>query len=107
MKEALDKSIYYNAVCAEYYQKILKLRNELKKYRDLEERLECPLDKLIKFSKQETVYTKWGAFTNEIVLVDLNLGRIHITKNRDLNDTYLLYISDYKKTWWIKKDKSE
>lgn len=80
---------------------------ELIKYRELEEQIGCPLDKLIKFSNQETVYTKWGAFTNEIVLVDLNLGRIHITRNRDINDTYCLYTSDYKKTWWLKQDKSE
>jgi len=84
-----------------------ELIDKLAIYEDLEEELGCPLEKLIEFSKQETVYTKLGAFTNEIVLVDFNLGRIHITKNRDLNDMYLLYISDYKKTWWLKEDRSE
>ncbi len=80
---------------------------KLNKYEKTDKELGCPFEKLIKFSKQETVYTKYGTFTNEIVLVDLNLGRIHITKNQDLNNTYLLYISDYKVTWWLKADKSE
>ena len=85
------------------YQAIQKLG----KLEDLEEQIGCPLEKLIKFSTQLTVYTIYGIHTNEIVLIDFSLNRIHITKNRDLNNIYTLYISDYKKTWWLKEDKSE
>jgi hypothetical protein len=90
------------------YKEMWFLANDsLSKYKDFEEQIGCPLEKLIKFSTQVTVYTIYGVHTNEIVLIDFSLNRIHITKNRDLNNIYTLYISDYKKTWWLKKDKSE
>ena len=77
------------------------------KKEDLEEELGCPMEKLVQFSKQETVYTIYGTHTNEIVIVDLNLGRIHISINGDINNSYCLYFKDYKKTWWLKEDRSE
>lgn len=87
--------------------KSLNLIKENARYKKLEEELGCPLEKLIQFSRQRTVYTIYGTHTNEIVIVDLNLGRIHISINGDINDSYCLYIKDYKKTWWLKEDKSE
>lgn len=92
--------------CKDVYEMVEALET-IKNLVDLQEELCCPLEKLIEFSKQETVYTIYGVHTNEIVLIDFSLNRIHITKNRDLNDVYTLYINDYKSTWWVKKDKSE
>ena len=85
----------------------LQICNIAKNTIDLEEQLGCPLEKLIQFSKQETVYTIYGTHTNEIVIVDLNLGRIHISINGDINNSYCVYFKDYKKTWWLREDKSE
>lgn len=82
-------------------------RQKLGELEDLEEQLGCPIEKLIEFSRQETVYTIYGTHTNEIVIVDLNLCRIHISINGDINNSYCLYFKDYKKTWWLKWDKSE
>lgn len=100
-------------ITANYFalkQALLKAQeNEKKiaKYKQLEEKLGCPLEKLIEFSNQSEIYTKYGVHTDETVLIDFNLNRIHITKNRDINDIYTLYTEDYKKTWWLKENKEE
>lgn len=84
-----------------------KYITKLGRLEDLEEENGCPLEALVKFSKQSIVYTKYGVHKEEIVFIDFRLKRIYITNNRNINDVYTLYFDDYKKTWWLKEDRSE
>lgn len=88
------------AVCNK--SKIKQALPQNEKDRALEE-----YETLKKFSTQETVYTIYGTHTNETVLIDFSLRRIHISTNGNINDCYTLCIDDHKKTWWLKEDRSE
>ena len=77
--------------------------NKLGKIEDLEEELGCPLDVVFK-ALANGVYYEDVANCMRYMAVDLHLN---------LDSEYVLYFDDeeylltknYKKTWWLKKDK--
>lgn len=79
--------------------------NKLGKLEDLEEQLGCPLEVVFK-ALANGVYYEDVANCMKYMAVDLHLN---------LDGEYVLYFDDeeylltknYKKTWWLKKDKSE
>ena len=66
---------------------------ELIKYRDLEEQLGCPLEVRCKITTDTTIYDN-----NFTAIMNCGFG-----SNYEFDFAY----SDYKKTWFLKKDKSE
>lgn len=80
------------------------LLNKLGQLEDLEEELGCPLEVLIKALIEGVYYEDTDNYMIFLpVFLDFNL-----------DDNYILYYvdeklltKDYKKTWWLKKDKSE
>lgn len=81
------------------------LKDENVKYKDLEEQLGCPLEVVVKALKNG-VYYEDVANCMKYMVVDLSFN---------LEGDFVLYFDDeerllarnYKKTWWLKKDKSE
>ncbi|MBR3208803.1 MAG: hypothetical protein IKF82_00900 [Bacilli bacterium] len=79
--------------------------NKLGELEDLEEQLGCPLEIVFK-ALTNGVYYEDVANRMNYMSVDLHLN---------LEGEYVLYFTDeeylltknYKKTWWLKKDKSE
>ena len=73
----------------------------------LEEQLGCPLEVVFKAIKNGIYYEN---NTRKIIYI-----RVYFTTNsyktefvlRDLNDDYALLSRNYKKTWWLKEDRSE
>lgn len=71
--------------------------NKLGKLEDLEEQLGCPFEVIEKAIKN-------GIYTN------VYSGICYVTRSDDyllVSDDYDVRLSDYKKTWWLKEDKSE
>lgn len=71
--------------------------DKLGKLEDLEDELGCPLDVLEK-AMQNGIYT------------NVYNGLCMVSRYKDtlvVSDDYAVYIKDYKKTWWLKKDRSE
>ena len=84
------------------------------KYKDLEEKLGCPLDVLGRVILQKYFYDIYG---NKI---DTDIGYITQDGKTDIvmsveewedgkycGKDCAIYLRDYKKTWWLKKDRSE
>ena len=84
--------------------KIKKLTDKLGKYEDLEEQIGCPLEVRCKIYDSNYVYTKDGekwiiTFADETHFIAVYDKAI----THDRKFTY----SDYKRTWWLKADRSE
>lgn len=83
----------------------LILKEQNSKYTDLEEQLRCPLEIVVK-ALQNGVYYEDVANCMRYMAVDLHFN---------LDDDFVLSFDyeerllsrNYKKTWWLKKDKSE
>lgn len=85
--------------------------NKLGKLEDLEEEIGCPLEVMLKVLKYG-FYDKYGKWYKDY---DFNLKYDWLLSNP--NDKYLIFdgediyfelkLRDYKKTWWLKEDKSE
>lgn len=79
--------------------------NKLGRLEDLEEQLGCPLEVVLK-ALQNGIYYEDVANCMKYIVVDLHFS---------LEGDFVLYFDDdecllarnYKKTWWLKKDKSE
>lgn len=84
--------------------------NKLGRLEDLEEQLGCPLDVIFKVQKQNKLYYQ---FFNELqewnnVKVDIRKMAIRFNWQPQLNKYACeIPLSNYKKTWWLKADKSE
>lgn len=85
--------------------------DELLKYKQLEQDLGCPLEVIFKALK-DGFYDEYGAL--------YKVGEFYLDYNWLLSnpsDKYLTFnvegtyfefkLNDYKKTWWLKEDKSE
>ena len=85
--------------------KLEKQEKENSKYKQLEEQLGCPLDVVFK-ALTNGVYYEDVANCMKYMVVDLHLN---------LEGEYVLYFDDeeylltknYKKTWWLMKNKEE
>ena len=84
------------------------LKEELFKYRELEKQLGCPLEVLFKAFKNGNI---WVNKNEQIVNIcdfylDCNgCGYWFLSIGKGYYD--IVGLKDYKKTWWLKKDKSE
>ena len=83
---------------------VRKLVDEVKEYRKLEEELGCPLEVRCKLCDGTLIYDKDGKsmvmeHIGEHDFYAVPIERPHIPR--------LMYIKGYKKTWWLKADKSE
>ena len=89
------------------------LKDELFKYRKLEKDLGCPLDVLEQLFKQDFIYFKYLGNV-QIMKVKVikglssgeNLGW-HFTCIYANLDFIYVSLKDYKKTWWLREDRSE
>lgn len=97
----------YNAVDTDEYACVVKLG----KLEDLEEQLGCPLEVVFKALKNG-IYTKESELDKELELYDVRgvdlrgLGVISKICSYGECDFTCCY-TDYKVTWFLKKDKSE
>lgn len=80
------------------------------KYKDLEEQIGCPLEVLFE-AQINGFYGKTKeevCFYNpleDFIVIDFRLGRIQVALSMDFYNVITFYLSDYKKTWWLKKRK--
>lgn len=74
---------------------------KLGKLEDLEEQLGCPLEVVFKALKQDYIYTKSGKHPH------IELGTYGIMWCICCGLRVQLNTADYKKSWWLKEDKSE
>ena len=80
--------------------------NKLGRLEDIEEEIGCPLE-----VREKAI--KYGIYIKNIYGEMVNVKVMLVYKNeqmgyyfRFINDGYVL-LTDYKKTWWLKRDKSE
>lgn len=104
-KEALElRDKIYGLFTKEYSEPIWN-------YLNLEEELGCPLDIVFKALKNG-IYTKESELDKELDLYDVRdidlrgLGVISKICSYGECD-FTRYYTDYKKTWWLKEDRSE
>ena len=76
--------------------------NELIKYRQLEDKLGCPLEVIT--SKTAMVVKNDSILEMNIMAIGFNDGTIHFGSSWSFTTRKL---KDYKKTWWMKGDLSE
>ena len=111
------------------YKEMWFLANDsLSKYKNLEEKLGCPLDVFVKLLFEQKIWievddemylTEYIDFNTEL---ELQEDETWINTLEDYNETefwawymdyrrfsdhLVLRLKDYKKTWWLKKDRSE
>lgn len=82
---------------AEHAHNTDEITYKLGKLEDLEEELVCPLEVVFKALQN-------GIYTN----VYSGLCYVGLYENYfQVSDDYVVYLKDYKHTWWLKEDKSE
>ena len=94
----------------------LAVDNKLGKLEDLEEQLDCPLEVIFK-AIYSGIYTNWDWYCDEF---DINAELSHIDNVYygvnpfgkisimfGYKKETIIALKDYKKTWWLKEDKSE
>ena len=87
--------------------------DKLGKLEDLEEEIGCPLDVVEKLFRQDFIYFKYLSNVQTMkvkVIKGLSYGSNpgwYFTCIYDNVDFIYISLRDYKKTWWLKKDKSE
>lgn len=89
------------------------LKEENAKYKDLENKRGCPLEVVVK-AQVSGFYgkTKEDEFcfynpVEDFIIIDFRLGRIQVALSMDFYNVITFYLSDYQKTWFLRKDKSE
>ena len=87
----------YNAVDTDEYACVVKLG----KLEDLEEQIGCPLEVVFKALKQDYIFTKSGKHSR------LEFGTYGDFWSICYGLRTQLRVDGYKKTWWLKEDKSE
>ena len=75
--------------------------NSLAKYRKLEEQLGCPLEVVFKAIINGIIV---DGSTYQVKVGKDIYGYFFILSN---GSSYPFYLKNYKKSWWLKKDKSE
>lgn len=93
-REEIYENNYYSLQLVSY---------ELEKYRKLEEQLGCPLDVFVKALKNGIYHD--NKFEYPVFILDKDNFK---TKNYHLLvKGTVVYLKDYKNTWWLKEDRSE
>ena len=78
--------------------------NKLGKLEDIEEELGCPIEVYVKLHKIAKIYDEQGNPLKIRQVIDEN---IVISTKKEINGYKLIPLNCYKKTWWIKEDRSE
>ncbi len=97
--------------------KVTEMATDLLKYKHLEQQLDCPLECMVavfKAMKQDHIYCDIGRgmyklHNFRLDYIDL-ADDVYFTKSEYhyvLDDDCCIFVKDYKKTWWLKEDKSE
>lgn len=82
----------------------LAVDNKLGKLEDLEEEIGCPLEVVIKALKEGIYYI----YPNGNIVLERSFKLNHYSSGWCLIKPKLNFkLEDYKKTWWLKRDKSE
>ena len=100
-----------------FAHKELELYQNAQKYIELTDELGCPLEVFYELLKERNYYFEYNekVYYNKncyINTVNVNDGFISVSVgNEELRKKYIfdvkLYFKDYKKTWWLKEDRSE
>ena len=87
-------------------EKIETIEKELVKYKKLEEQLGCPLEVVFKAVLRWVYYDDTtGNTTRDFVDLHTNLDGEYMLLCNNAREIFLT--RDYKRTWWLKRDKSE
>lgn len=90
------------------FDTFMEYHNEVEKYKQLEKKIGCPLEVRLKITSGTTVYTDWGKMTvdrvSDSIFTVENKGALINQFNKN---SFIYRYSDHKKTWWLKKDRSE
>ena len=92
--------------CKDAYEMVDALET-IKEVVDLQDKLGCPLNVFFKAFDGIYIIDDWHQlYFAKPVFID---GNFEIKQHYGVYDvaTYVLYLKDYKKTWWLKEDKSE
>ena len=83
------------------------LYNKLGQLEDLEEELGCPLDIIINACINGFVARYYGDWDN--AELDIDRDMVSDFRRKCFTDNYAneYFWKDYKKTWWLKEDRSE
>lgn len=128
----LNENIKLNEEVQRYKEMWTITNNSLAKYRKLEEQLGCSLDVVVKLLKNHMYYAekpnhKGKLYTMNFPHISFVIkggkassmeyqdnsfivgGDCYDFFNRKMNtiDGWDVHLKDYKKTWWLKEDKSE
>lgn len=92
---------------SELLTKIIEMATDLLEYKKVEEQLGCPLEVVFKALTNGVYVKDFPNESNTLKMFGLNLTNIE-------NEWYMITkfyanvkVKDYKKTWWLKADKSE
>ena len=91
---------------------VYDLCKKLGKLEDIEDELGCPLDVVFKALK-EGIYFNFNRTSKEEFIepndlsLKFSLGGFYCLYFEQWNDGYEIELAYYKKTWWLKEDKSE
>ena len=106
----MSRLTYYNEKQKQYTRLASRLAvdNKLGKLEDLEEELGCPLEVRCKVVCDSYIYDENG-IKYEVVYVYKEHFDCEDPFDNDMGYTKLCAFDwkDYKKTWWLKEDKSE
>ncbi len=90
----------------QFLLKAQEMEKEITKYKQIKEQLGCPLE-VVERAIKNGIYNGVPEYISAVGLVYM-LGRFYLTcfdENGKPDGSYL--ISEYKKTWWLKEDRSE
>lgn len=89
-------------------KKNFALQKENQKYKKLEEEIDCPLDVIGKLRKANYIYRDDGVVFG-FIGINFNDDDKLILYNDDECNIFTsdLRLKDYKKTWWLKEERSE
>lgn len=83
---------------------VRKLIDEVKEYRALAEQIGCPLDVRCKITNGLSIYDNYG---QRWIINDIEQECFEVHSAEDSYFLDKLRYKDYKKTWWLKEDRSE
>lgn len=102
----ISKSIRVNTLANYFnYDDIETIQTFLLKKAEQEIELGCPVDVLFKALKNNIYYVKDKKILKAKVMNIMSLNNGNILIKYDYGD--VVFAKDYKKTWWLKEDKSE
>lgn len=108
-----DKKFKYKATANFILKDIKKELDYASNCHNLEESVGCPLDVVVKLFRQDFIYFKYLSNVQTMkvkVIKGLSYGSNpgwYFTCIYDNVDFIYISLRDYKKTWWLKEDKSE